>query len=71
MQEWEGRKVRQRDATRNERESEREAELLISLRLIQSDRKASAETERKRGRGVALMGSIDRASVQGQQPCPW
>lgn len=29
------------------------------------------EREEQKHRDVALMGSIDRASVQGQWPCPW
>lgn len=46
---------------------------VVDLIKINTVRQESNHRERQeqKHRAVALMGSIDRASVQGQWPCPW
>ena len=54
-------------------ESSTERCRVVDLIKINTVRQESNHREREEQKhwGVALMGSIDRSSVQGQWPCPW
>lgn len=58
---------------RHRRERYRERCRVVDLIKINTVRQESNRRRRReqKHRGVALMGSIDRASVQGQRLCPW
>lgn len=59
------------DSHRRERYRERCRVVdLIKINTVRQESNRRRRGEQKH-RGVALMGSIDRASVQGQRLCPW